>query len=86
MELSQLKQYASLIARKGVNVQKGQEVHIQTGLDQPQFVTLLVQACYEAGAKKVVVDWTLQAITKEHVQHQSTQTLCDVTQWELAKM
>ena len=57
MKKSVLKEYAKLVARMGVNVQKGQEVWITASLDQPQFIELLVKECYLAGAKKVVVDW-----------------------------
>ena len=53
-----LKEYAKLIAQKGVNVQPGQEVWITASLDQPKFVEVLAKECYQLGAKKVVVDWT----------------------------
>ena len=33
-----LREYAKLIAQKGVNVQPGQEVWITASLDQPKFV------------------------------------------------
>ena len=38
-----LQEYAKLIARCGVNVQKGQEVLINCGLDQPEFVAMVVR-------------------------------------------
>ena len=41
-----LKNYAKLIASMGVHIQKGQEVFITAGLDQPEFVKMLVEACY----------------------------------------
>ena len=51
-----LKNYAKLIASMGVHIQKGQEVFIQASLDQPEFVKMLVEACYKEGASRVVVD------------------------------
>ena len=42
MKQSVLRKYARLIARVGVNVQKGQDVNIYCDLDQPKFVELLV--------------------------------------------
>ena len=36
MKKSVLRAYARLIAESGVNVQKGQEVFITAGLDQPE--------------------------------------------------
>ena len=53
MTKTRLKKYANLIARCGVNVQKGQEVVINAGLDQPEFVKMVVEECYKAGAKEV---------------------------------
>ena len=42
MNKTRLKKYANLIARCGVNVQKGQEVMISAQLDQPEFVKMVV--------------------------------------------
>ena len=58
MKSSRLKSYAKLIARCGVNIQKGQEVFITCELDQPEFVKMVVDECYKAGAKKVTVDFS----------------------------
>ena len=35
MQKTRLRRYARLIARMGVNVQKGQDVFLTAGLDQP---------------------------------------------------
>ena len=43
MNKTRLRKYANLIARCGVNVQKGQEVVINAGLDQPEFVKMVVE-------------------------------------------
>lgn len=70
-----LKSYADLIAKKGVNVQKGQEVLIMCGLDQPEFVSMVVESLYKNGAKKVYVEWNYDQLTKLHVKYQSEETL-----------
>ena len=64
MKKTVLRKYANLIAAKGVNVQKGQEIFIQAELDQPEFVKMLVEECYKLGAKTVVVDWSYQPLQK----------------------
>ena len=64
MKKTELRKYAHLIAKCGVNVQKGQEVFIVAGLDQPEFVKMLVEECYKLGAKRVIVDWDYQPLTK----------------------
>ena len=45
MKKTVLRKYADLIARKGINVQKGQEVLVYAELDQPEFVAMVVEAC-----------------------------------------
>ena len=57
MKKTVLREYARLIVRCGVNVQKGQEVMVYAGLDQPEFVKLVVEEAYKAKASKVIVEW-----------------------------
>ena len=86
MKKTVLREYARLIVRCGVNVQKGQEVLIYAGLDQPEFVRMVVEEAYKAKAKKVTVDWDYQPLQKLHVRHQSVKTLGEVTEWQKAKL
>ena len=85
MKKTTLRNYARLIVRTGVNVQKGQEVYIAAGLDQPEFVAMVVEEAYRAGAAKVTVDWEYQSLTKLHVRHQSAKTLGTVTEEQKAR-
>ena len=86
MTKTQLRQYARLIARCGGNVQKGQEVIVVAELDQPEFVTMVVEECYRAGASKVMVDWTHQPVSKLHNRHRSLKTMSKMEDWEVAKL
>ncbi|MBO7304854.1 MAG: aminopeptidase [Clostridia bacterium] len=85
MNKTRLKKYAALIAKCGVNVQKGQEVIISADLDQPEFVKLLVDECYKAGAKRVRVEWGYQPLTKSHVKYCSEKVLSTLEEWEIQK-
>ena len=85
MKKTILRKYAHLIAESGVNVQKGQEVFIVAGLDQPDFVAMVVDECYKLGAKRVVVDWAYQPLEKLHVRHQSVRSLAELTDWQEAR-
>ena len=85
MKKTILRKYAQLIARSGVNIQKGQDVLIDCDLDQPKFVELLVDECYKAGARKVTVRFSYQPLEKLHVRHQSVTTLSKVEEWEKAR-
>ena len=86
MKKSILREYAKLIVRCGVNVQKGQEVIINAGLDQPEFVAMVVDEAYKAKAGKVTVNWSYQPLTKLHARYQSVKTLGTVHEWEKEKL
>ena len=85
MKKTVLREYAKLIVRCGVNVQKGQEVIIYADLDQPEFVQMVVEEAYKAKAKQVTVEWRYQPLEKIHVRYQSVKTMGTVTEWQKAK-
>lgn len=86
MKKTVLRSYAKLIATTGINVQKGQEVFITAELDQPEFVKMVVEECYRAGAKRVVVDWNYQPLEKIQVRWRSQKNLGTVADWEEARL
>ncbi len=86
MKKTVLREYAKLIARVGANVQKGQDVLIHAGLDQPEFVQLLVEECYKAKARQVTVEWSYQPLAKLHYRYQSLKTLATVEEWQKARL
>lgn len=85
MKKTVLRKYAHLIATVGINVQKGQEVFVAAELDQPEFVKMVVEECYRAGAKRVVVDWDYQPLTKLHLRWRSQKNLSTLENWEEAR-
>ena len=85
MKKTVLREYAKLIARCGVNVQKGQDVLIFADLDQPEFVQLVVEECYKAKAREVTVHWGYQPLGKIHNRYQSVKTMSDIPEWMLAR-
>ena len=85
MNKTRLKKYAHLIAKCGVNVQKGQEVIIQAELDQPEFVKMVVDECYKLGAKKVSVDWSYQPLMRSHVKYCKESVLGSLDKWQIEK-
>ena len=86
MKKSQLRQYAKLLATMGGGVKKGMDVVISAETDQPEFVKMLVEECYRAGARKVEVDWHYQPLQKLNVRHQSQKTLGTLAPWEVEKL
>ena len=79
-------EYAELIVNMGIRPAKGQEVIIMAGLDQPEFVRLVVELCYKAGASKVQVDWQDMPTAKLAQLYQSEEKLSSIEDWELAKL
>lgn len=86
MKKTVLRKYASLIANVGARVKKGQEVMIYAELDQPEFVKMLTEECYKAGAKRVDIEWSYQPLTKTHVRYRSVRTLSEMLDWEVEKL
>ena len=85
MKKTILKKYAQAIVRCGLNVQKGQEVMIYAGLDQPEFVQMVVEEAYKAKAKKVIVEWSYGPLAKLHYRYQTVKTLGTVEEWQKAR-
>ena len=86
MKKTVLREYARLIVRCGVHVQKGQEVLVYADLDQPEFVQMVVEEAYKAKAKKVTVQWNYQPLQKIHTRYQSVKTMGAVEEWEKARL
>ena len=86
MKKTVLRNYAKLIAQKGVNIQKGQDVVDSADLDQPEFVKMVVEECYRQGAKKVTVEWAYQPLTKVNYRYRTLTTLSKIEDWEIARL
>ncbi len=86
MNKLQLRRYAKLLAKTGVNVRRGQWVIVQAELDQPEFVEMVVEELYRAGAGKVTVEWTHQNLTALHYKYQKEEILEKFEKWELEKL
>ncbi|WP_191561866.1 aminopeptidase [Metabacillus idriensis] len=59
-----LKKYAELAVKVGVNIQQGQTLVVNASLDAAEFVRLVVKKAYETGAKHVQVDWNDDIVTR----------------------
>ena len=85
MKKTILREYARLIAKTGVATKKGDVVMIQAGLNQPEFITMLVDECYKLGAKKVSVDWSYQPLMKSNVRYCKEAVLGSLDEWQIKK-
>jgi aminopeptidase len=83
----QLRKYAELAVRVGVNLQPGQHLVIGYGIRQVlpehiEFARLLIEAGYNAGAKFVQVDWGDEWWLRETVRRGSLETLKERAKWQ----
>ena len=85
MEEKLLRDYARLIACQGGHVIKGDEVWINAGLEQPDFVTTVVEECYKAGAKSVTVYWHHDPVAKQQYKYETVGSLSKVSPMQLSK-
>lgn len=86
MKKTILRNYAKLIATMGINVRKGQDVIIQADLDQPEFVRMVAEECYKAGANAVRTEFSYTPLVKTNIIYQSVETLSKVEKWEEEKL
>lgn len=82
MNIKRLKEYARLIVKVGLNVQKGQDVMLTCGLEQQDFINILVEELYIAGARKVFIDYRNTDIKKLEYKYQSIEELGKVETFE----
>ena len=86
MKKTILRSYAKLIARSGVAIRKKDTVIINAGLDQPEFINMLVEECYRAGAEKVFVDFSCPAVNKTGIKYMKPAVLGRVETFEEEKL
>ncbi|MCL6490124.1 MAG: aminopeptidase, partial [Alicyclobacillus mali] len=86
--IEQLRKYAELIVRVGVNLQPGQPLVIGFGSrqvypDQVPFARLLAQAAYDAGASYVHIDWGDEWWLREAVKRADLAILRQRAKWQV---
>ena len=86
MKKTYLKEYARLVVRNGIAVKKGDIVIVSAGLDQPEFVKMVVEECYRAKAARVMVEWSYLPLTKLNVNNMSAKLLGKVEAFEEEKL
>jgi len=67
MEL--IDRYAEFIVRVGVNVQAGQDVHVNAQLEHVDLARAIVDQAYLAGARRVVVDYIDPHVRRSMIEH-----------------
>lgn len=79
------RKYAELLIETGVNVQKGQTLVINADPIHYEFVETLTEVAYAKGARRVVVEYASERLSRLHYLNQSESDLVSVPQWEIDK-
>lgn len=79
------KKYAELLIGTGVNVQKGQTLIINADPLHYEFVEVLTETAYEKGARKVIIEFGSEALSRLHYKYRSLEDVTEVAAWEVAK-
>ena len=85
MNENMLMQYARLVAGVGIHVQKGQTVVVCCPVDCAAFGRMLNRACFELGAKDVVMEWRDDFCNREHYLHADDSVFDSVYSWNVQK-
>lgn len=81
-----LDQYAELVVKIGLNIQKGQRLLINAPIEAADFTRRVTKYAYEYGCQRVFVDWVDTDLNRIHYLNASDDVLKDFIQpWEIDK-
>ncbi|MBZ0268846.1 aminopeptidase [bacterium] len=73
-----LENYAELIVRKGINLQKGQRLHVTCPIEAADLGRRVADAAYRAGAKIVEMHWSDDAVTLSRFRYAAKDTFDEI--------
>lgn len=80
-----LDKLAELAVTVGANVQKGQTVVLRSNVESRELARKVVEKAYEVGAKRVIVDWSDEQITRQAYLNMDDETLKEVPEYSVEK-
>ncbi|RYL93856.1 aminopeptidase [Sporolactobacillus sp. THM7-4] len=78
----QLRKFARLAIKTGVNLQEGQGLYLVAPIESVQFANLVTEEAYKAGAKDVLPDWTDDTTALLRFQHAPLEALENIPSWK----
>jgi aminopeptidase len=76
-----LRKYAELVVKIGVNVRPGQRVMIRASLDNAPLVRLIASSAYQAGVRLVDVIWEDEQLELIRFQHAPRDSFAEASSW-----
>lgn len=83
---AKLKEFAHLLVDVGLNVQPGQTPRISSGVEFAPLTRLCVEACYDRGARDVLVDWSDDFINRQKYLRADEAVFSEVPPYQKAKV
>ncbi len=84
MNQTLIQKYAELIIKSGISLKEGDNVVVSSNVDQEDFISLLIEEAYKAGANHVYVQWTSQKASKASLIFGKEEVLSELTPMDLA--
>ncbi|MGM9973552.1 MAG: aminopeptidase [Clostridiaceae bacterium] len=81
-----LQKYASLVVKRGVNIQKDQTLVIMSPIECADFTRLVSESAYKEGAREVVIHWNDEISTKVKYLYASEEIFDEVPNWQVESM
>ena len=78
---NKLKEYAELLIRVGLHIEKGMELMVYAPVDTAPFARMCVSAAYDAGAREVTVIWSDDYVTRERFLRADGEVFESVPAW-----
>ncbi|MER2089964.1 MAG: aminopeptidase [Sporosarcina sp.] len=79
----QLSRYAELAIQVGVNIQPDQYLYISASTDNTEFVRLITEVAYEAGARQVFVDWSDDQVSRLRFEKAPADSFSEFPDWKV---
>lgn len=83
MNKTLLKEFAKLAVKVGINIQPNQILNISSPIEAAEFTRLIVEEAYNAGASKVIVDWSDDIVRKLFFEKASEEALIEVPDYAI---
>lgn len=79
----QLSRYAELAVNVGVNIQPNQYLYISASIDASEFVRVITEKAYEAGARQVFVDWADDVVSRLRYEKAPADSFAEFPEWKV---
>ncbi|MDD9267803.1 aminopeptidase [Paenibacillus sp. GCM10023248] len=79
--MKNLEKYAELVVRIGVNLNKGQDLMIESPIECLELTRMIVKKAYEAGANYVQVNWQDDVVTRSRLAYAHDDALDYYPKW-----